>query len=863
MKREKRAKSPTPSPSSPARRKFGVSSWLLSALSLSLFALSLYARIEPAWGVVFPSPDRVQLLDVDPYYHLRHTRYAIEHFPNVQRWDVGTHFPEGERSPHAGLFHVALALVSLVVGGQNPSADLVTRVLAWSPVAFYVVSAALLVLLARRLLSWEYAALSLAIFALFPGLSFARTTLGFGDHHAAEIALILWTLWGVVASLSRHRANAESPGTLVATDSVLRSGLIRFGGWLNGARYALPLLLFQFTWSGAPLIVALIGAALGACLVLDIWRDFDCSATGKVARDFGIVLSVGMFLAHASIPDAIMIERLYRPSLLAFALLAALGAVAGSHTLVAALQRRFARIAVVAALLMIGALGVALVLWRLPAEYRQQFAAKTAAVQEQQAVSIGQFLGLQGLFGLLALSAVPLVGKAALTSRALRPHFTLSVFGALLTAAWLVAHDYSYAPPAILALSSALAIWQIASRFPSASRTRTWLPGATLALGASQIWPLGVAQNPFASEPQRLLQINPGWFEAMAWLGSSTPKPTPTVLTEVPAWQGAGYAYDHRSYGVLSAWDFGNFIAALGERVPLRSHSFSKALAEWLVSPSESISLRRLCPKCRPGQSVRYVVLSAPTLAEHFLTNVQQSSRPTSEFAGELGQVSENGQQIALRSYGEAYQGTIGFQLYVGDANGLQHHRLVFESADQTLSSYQTLLPDGSNTLFDTVTRVSNRLERGTALERAKALMADPLQPVQVEHSLLYGHVITSSVKIFQVVTGARVVGRTEPGASLTVFLGLETKPGARRFVYRQSQKAGPNGEFEIVMPYSSAGSSDAVVAYAPAQLLVETPNAGGTQVFRLSISEQAVESGALISIGDLVSAGADRAPGK
>lgn len=846
MKRERRAKSPIPSPSSPARRKFDVSSWLPWILSLSLFALSLYARIGPAWSVVFPSPDRVQLLDVDPYYHLRHTRYAIEHFPNVQRWDVGTHFPEGERSPHAGLFHLVLALVSLVVGGQSPSADLVTRVLAWSPIAFYVVSACLLVLLARKLMTWEYAALSLAIFALFPGLAFARTTLGFGDHHAAEIALILWTLWGLVASLSRDRANADSPRT-----------------WLEGVGYALPLLIFQFTWSGAPLIVALVGAALGASLVLDIWRGFDCIATGRVARDFGIVLSVGLFLAHTSIPDAIMIERLYWPSLLAYALLAALGALAGSHTCVTALQRRFTRSTVIAALLMIGVLGVALVLWRLPAEYRQQFAAKTAAVQEQQAVSIGQFFGLQGIFGLLALSAVPLVGKAALTSPALRSHVTISVFAALLTVAWFVAHDYSYAPPAILALSSALAVWQIAARFPITSRARTWLPGAALAVGASQIWPLGVAQNPFASEPQRLLQINPGWYEAMAWLESSTPKPTPTVLTEVPAWRAPGYAYDNRSYGVLSAWDFGNFIAALGERVPLRSHSFSKALAEWLVSPSESISLSRLCPKCRPGQAVRYVVLSAPTLAEHFLTNVGQSSRPTSEFAGELGQVNENGRQIALRSYGEAYQGTIGFQLYVGDANGLQHHRLVFESSDQTLSSYQTPLPDASNDMLETVTRVSNRLERGTALERAKALMADPLQPVQVEHSLLYGHAITSSVKIFQVVTGARVVGRTAPGASLTVFLGLETKPSARRFVYRQSQKAGPNGEFEIVMPYSSAGSSDAVVAYAPAQLLVERPNASGTQVFRLSISEQAVESGAVISVGDFASTDPSGASGK
>jgi di/tricarboxylate transporter len=80
-----------------------------------------------------------------------------------------------------------------------------------------------------------------------------------------------------------------------------------------------------------------------------------------------------------------------------------------------ALQRRFAslRRKVVRALLVIGAVGVAIVLRLLPAEYRQQFAAKTAAVQEQQSVSIGQFLVLQGLFSLVALFAVPLLGKVA------------------------------------------------------------------------------------------------------------------------------------------------------------------------------------------------------------------------------------------------------------------------------------------------------------------------------------------------------------------------------------------------------------------------------------------------------------------
>jgi hypothetical protein len=113
----------------------------LYVLAAVAFALGTHARIVPAWDTVFRPSGEVFLLDSDSYYHLRRTEFAVEHFPRVQRWDVGTNYPVGERSPHAGLFHVLLAGVCLVFGGTSPSRDLIAWVLAVSPVLLYLIAA--------------------------------------------------------------------------------------------------------------------------------------------------------------------------------------------------------------------------------------------------------------------------------------------------------------------------------------------------------------------------------------------------------------------------------------------------------------------------------------------------------------------------------------------------------------------------------------------------------------------------------------------------------------------------------------------------------------------------------------------------
>ena len=54
---------------------------------LLLCLLDVAARSWPIHDLIFPSPGRVELLDIDSYYHLRQARLAMEHFPRLVRDD--------------------------------------------------------------------------------------------------------------------------------------------------------------------------------------------------------------------------------------------------------------------------------------------------------------------------------------------------------------------------------------------------------------------------------------------------------------------------------------------------------------------------------------------------------------------------------------------------------------------------------------------------------------------------------------------------------------------------------------------------------------------------------------------------------
>ena len=151
-------------------------------------AVSLFLRTYYNWKLVFTDNGVVFSSETDAWYHMMLARGVVI---NHQRlwFDPMTNFPNGT-TLHFGPFHSwAIALVSEILGLGNPSMHLVDTVGAIMPAVLGALLVFPIYFIGRELAGKNCGLISALIIAVIPGQVFSRTTLGFTDHHAAEILL--------------------------------------------------------------------------------------------------------------------------------------------------------------------------------------------------------------------------------------------------------------------------------------------------------------------------------------------------------------------------------------------------------------------------------------------------------------------------------------------------------------------------------------------------------------------------------------------------------------------------------------------------------------------------------------------------
>ncbi len=778
----------------PGRERLALGRTPALAVLALLVLLGGLARTLPAWPHVYPAPGvtgaaatepgEVRLLGIDAYFHLRHAETAARHFPHLQRWDASTAYPFGERSNGVGLFDLALGGVARIVGlGEATRADLL-RVAAWTPVVLGAAVLLLLYALARTVLGRPGALLACAILTLYPGHLLGRTLLGFADHHVAEVLLALATLLGLGACLAGQRRPDAPPA------------------WRPALLASLPLAAFQFTWSGAPLYLGIAGLSLAAVACADLAR-------GEPLRPFALAcwrygLGLGVWLSAGLAAPALVMEPAYFHHLLAAAAALAVGLPLALAAAAGARRRGVPGPVCAGALALLGvALGVAGLRYspELAGVVARLLGTKTALVDEQRAVDLAGFLNLLGPAGLLALAAPPLALWAAWrrppAGRALLP----VVFGALVLALWWRTHDYDYAPPAFVALMAAFALAESA-RLAGLDRRPRRAAALAAALLLLPLWPLGATRSPWvrSEEVVRLAELNAGWSQAMRWLRESTPEPSLPVHAPVAAWAGGDFAHPEGSYGVFSSWEFGSFVSALGERHAVHSRGFGFQTFAYFLAEDEARGRAILCPACGPGEEVRYVAIDARSLGDYFAGKALHDEYSLERFRGSAGRVSFEGQELELPTLGDAYRRTLAARLYLDDGRGLAHHRLVYESPHRSYLTYvASPRADGG---FRTLRKSFPIDTPAQASLYARWRDASPAADTPI--GFLYEGDITASVKLFEVVPGARLAGDAPPGALVEASLRLRARASGRELVYRQSGRAGPDGRFELVVPHPS-----------------------------------------------------------
>jgi dolichyl-diphosphooligosaccharide--protein glycosyltransferase len=230
---------------------------------------------------------------------------------------------------------------------------------------------------------------------------------------------------------------------------------------------------------------------------------------------------------------------------------------------------------------------------------------------------------------------------------------------------------------------------------------------------------------------------DPDLQESFKWLKDNSPQTSYYENPDKPA-----------EYGVMSWWDYGNWILYFSER-PVVANNFQTGIedaAHFLIEPDENAANEILNKR-----DVRFVITDAQMLKLKFKSIAMMAGRNPDDYYG-IKNSSEEGQIRSVNGENRNFFATMLSRLHVFDGDGLSHYRLVYESKTTAIKS-----PD------------------------------------------------IKYVKIFEYVPGATLSGKTSADGDVKVTLNIVTNQG-RTFVYTQQTKAN-NGRYEIRVPYSTQGN--------------------------------------------------------
>ncbi|MEY8197741.1 MAG: STT3 domain-containing protein, partial [Colwellia sp.] len=140
---------------------------------------------------VFSEQAQTKLLGVDAYYHLRQAKYIVKNYPQIQRWDSGSHYPKRLKNRATGLFAFSVASISILLYSSDANTDEIAAVAAWFPPVLHIISMLFLYFLTVKLLNKRAGLLAILLFAIYPGNTLDRSILGFADHHVMEYCLAI------------------------------------------------------------------------------------------------------------------------------------------------------------------------------------------------------------------------------------------------------------------------------------------------------------------------------------------------------------------------------------------------------------------------------------------------------------------------------------------------------------------------------------------------------------------------------------------------------------------------------------------------------------------------------------------------
>ncbi len=729
---------------------------------------------------VFPEDGSVRLTGADPYFHVRHAEYSAKHFPDILRVDPGSHYPGLVYVNETGLYNLGVATLSFVFRPFYSPSRSVRLAAAVSPVLLGVLTLILLFFLGARIGGGLGAVLVCVFWLSFPGSSLDRTELGFADQHAAEIFLAIAACLGLVGAM-QDRAKAS----------------INWGLMVGGS---LALAALFYTWLGAPVFLFYFSCAIFAVIMIASWTEQESGLGKRFLIYFGIVALVQIFVL-LFVPKLIME---FGQNVRFWNLAGFLGLACLPLLYVRGLSEIKSRTGISHRLIVSVTIVVGLAFsWYFFTQtgtgryfWGQLTYPRSGTIAEQKNITFADFWSSFELLAVLALVSIPLT-LFSRNSRQLERVFLLTI-GSLITWVWVVTNDFDYTPPAFLAIMATIGVVQIvASWTPDVkpgSRIRLYVTiGAVSSL--VMLWSLSSSQRPWITRTQAYQHVMFGdaWLESMLFLRTKTPPSSVTPISRI----GTASDYLAGSYGVISAWDYGNVIADVGKRLPVMSRYPSSLDGQWSTSTSEEEALSLLCGGCSGNQHIRYALVTGQ-MASDFFSN-RSIARTDSAHALALGYWQVGETRIPHLTFGAPFDDAHVTRLYRDGGTGYKHHRLVFESSQKRLSYYQY------EPTLEAINRASVPIGPNMSLEEAEQITEG--QFTKVGPFFVYDAFLEPDIKIFELVRGATLTGSASPRDTVSIQLVLKNLTSDRFSVYRQGTVAGNDGSFALTVPYHTLQS--------------------------------------------------------
>jgi len=769
------------------------------SVKTKILLVMLFASLIRLFPLSFLLSDgRVTFVSYDSYYHIRNILYTTQHFPEHILSDSYINYPLGFDISWPPLYDMLISLVSLVVGLGSPSDSTIELVAALFPVVIGTLSLVPLYFTSSALFGRRVGLYSIVVFAVMP-IHLMVSMFGATDHHVAEILLSTTAFTLFIFSL-KEGADHDVCRTLTKSDLI---SCIRSRSAIFSIGAGITLAVSVLTWTGSPIFIGLFALYVPVQLALDL----------KVKRNSGYILASSCIMYLSAlvfvIPFvAIMVREgyelsaafvswfhvLYILSMIGFTLMCWVVAhFIGNrgqwwHYLLAIL--------VLIAVVVIGTRSM------MPTFFSNIISGIGYLLGFDETLStINEALPLfWDQYGDFTLSSV--WGGFGL--------FFLSAFASLLL---ILRKGFPSKNPTI----AFFVIWSVIVFVLALSQRRfMYLLSINVAvlsgyfMGQLHSWLMPEAVKEHGGKRKKV-QTDPSKMPLLLILGMLL---LPGVLISVAAvsnpsvmpsdWQETlDWVKDHTpvtsyyndplqtpEYGVLSWWDFGNWIIYRSQR-PVVTNNFQPAVQEtaaFFLSQNETEASDIL-----DERNVKYILTDISMVKGKFFSIAKLAGEDYDSFFDEET-LTKGSSAVTTKVENDKFKNSMLVKLHVYDGSGSGHYRLLYES----------------NT---TVTQ-------------------DP----EVKY-----------VKVFEYVPGVTITGKAQPGETVYGATTLVSNRD-RQFDYYNSAVADENGTYSLVLAYSTQDGASSTSAILPYTIIGDKSRSSK----KINVTESAVQTGEVLLL-DLV----------